>query len=169
MQDSFLEGIKLVGSVIGLASGVFLVYDRLFRNYPIIYLAVSDYWPALCLKNVTSETIVIDEIKITPDLLHARGSNDRKSRSQEKAEFFHPLPERDLSTLVVLKPSEERRFVLAHTKEEFGKLSNETVVRISCRWKNTRFPVPWPRHVKLWTKVKLMRDLHDAALAGKTT
>src|ERR1700722_17162700 len=99
MQDLFVEGIKLVGGMFGLASGAFLVYQRLSRNYPIIYLAVSGYWPALCLKNVTSETIVIDEIKITPDILHARGSNDQKSRSQEKAESLYPLAERTLNTL----------------------------------------------------------------------
>lgn len=72
-----VEIIKFVGSVAGLFTAGFLIYDRLIRSRPIAYLGVSDYKADLRFKSVTQETVIVDEIAITPpNYLRAVRAND---------------------------------------------------------------------------------------------
>jgi hypothetical protein len=34
-MDWFLESVKLIGAVLGIATAAFIVFDRVFRNRPI--------------------------------------------------------------------------------------------------------------------------------------
>jgi hypothetical protein len=72
-MDGFVETVKLVGAISGMATALFIVYDRLFRDRPIFALHAKHYVASgrendvyLRIKNVTDEDIVIDEISITP-------------------------------------------------------------------------------------------------------
>jgi hypothetical protein len=43
MVNDMVENIKFVGAVVGLLSGAFLIYDRLLRDCPIVYLGPKEF------------------------------------------------------------------------------------------------------------------------------
>jgi hypothetical protein len=55
LLEGIIEAVKFFGGLSGLASGAFLVYDRLLKNQPLIFLVAQEYKAALRLKNVAQE------------------------------------------------------------------------------------------------------------------
>src|SRR5947209_7923272 len=90
MLDSLIEVVKFVGGLGGLASSAFLVYDRLLRDRPAAFLVPADFHVHLLLRNTASETIVIDEITITPPILVLHRPNDLMTAQQAKAAVWYP-------------------------------------------------------------------------------
>lgn len=43
MWAELFDGIKMIGSLVGLFTGGFLIYDRLIRSRPVAYLGVSEF------------------------------------------------------------------------------------------------------------------------------
>jgi hypothetical protein len=167
--DSIIELVKFVGGLGGLASSAFLVYDRIYRYRPAAFLIPADYKTNLRFKNIAAETIVIDEIVITPPMLTVATANDLVTRNEERAAVMYPTMEdnkRLEGIFVVIKPTEERTFAL-HRFADFETADGNTVIAIRCRWRNTRKPFPIPRYVRVKTTVKEVRDLREASLAGK--
>ncbi|MBR0789886.1 hypothetical protein JQ631_12445 [Bradyrhizobium manausense] len=172
MTLDVVEIIKFVGGVAGLCTAGFLIYDRLVRSRPITYLGVSDYKADLRLRNVTKETVIIDEISITPkDFLRAARANDLITKNEERQKAFYPTTAgkddaRFLGEFVILKPDEERRFSL-HRFASFEHAKDDEKLVIRCRWENTRTPWFTKRYVKVRTTVGRVKKLVDAAAAGK--
>ena len=171
MLTDIVEVIKFVGSLAGLATAAFLIYDRLIRSRPVVYLGVSDFKADLRFKNVTSETIIIDEIKITPDYLRAARANDLITPNEERQQSFYPTSAgkddpRFEGNFVFLKPSEERHFAL-HRFGGFEQAPADEMIVIRCRWESTRRPWFTKRYVNVRTSVEKIRKLVDAAAAGK--
>ena len=72
MDNSWVEGFKLVGSAAGIISGAFLVYDRFVRNRPQAYLAKDSHHRHqvdLVLNNAANETLIVDETSVAPNVL----------------------------------------------------------------------------------------------------
>jgi hypothetical protein len=167
-----VEIIKFVGSVAGLFTAGFLIYDRLIRSRPIAYLGVSEYKVDLRLKNVTPETIIVEEITITPpDHLRAARANDLITANEDRQKVFYPdsagkNDPRFVGEFVMLKPQEERKFSL-HRFAAFELAKDDEKVVIRCRWENTRRPWFTKRHVTVRTTVGKVKKLVDAAAAGK--
>lgn len=170
--DPIIELVKFVGGLGGLASSTFLVYDRVYRYRPSAFLIPADYKTSLRFKNVAAETIVIDEIVITPPMLTVARANDLVTRNEERAAVMYPTTtskedkERLEGTYVIIKPMEERTFAL-HRFADFENADGCTAIIIRCRWKNTRKPFPIPRYVRIKTTVKEVHNLREASLAGK--
>ena len=92
MLDSSIELVKFVGGLGGLPSSAFLVYDRIYRNRPSAFLIPADYKTNLRFRNVAAETVIIDEIIITPPMLTAARANDLVTRNEERAAVMYPTP-----------------------------------------------------------------------------
>jgi hypothetical protein len=173
MWTELFDAVKSVGSPVGLASGGFLIYDRLIRSRPIAYLGTSDYKVDIRLKNIANETIIIDQIKITPDYLQAARANDLITHNEERQKAFYPTmagkdDPRFEGEFVLLKPLEERKFPL-HRFGHFEKApANEKVV-IRCRWENTRRRWFMARYVTVRTTADKVRNLVEVAATGKIT
>jgi hypothetical protein len=63
--DVLIEAVKLVGGLVGLASGGFIVYDRVTRGRLIPFLVPTKLDVQPCLRNVTRETLIVDEFAIS--------------------------------------------------------------------------------------------------------
>jgi len=171
MWAELFDGIKSFGSLVGLFTGGFLIYDRLIRSRPVVYLGVSDFKADLRFKNVTNETIIIDEIKITPDYLRAARANDLITANEDRQKVFYPETAgkddpRFGGNFVMLKPQEERKFALHRLGGLEQAPAHEKVV-IRCRWENTRRPWFTKRYVKVRSTAGKVRKLVDAAATGK--
>jgi hypothetical protein len=171
MVAEFVDAVKLIGALAGLASSAFLVYDRLFRERPILFLFPGDFKVNIRIKNISEETIIIDEIVIKPPGLTVARANDLITKNEEVQLSFYPSTAgkddpRFQGNFIVLKPTDVRTFAL-HRFAEFENADDKTRVTIRCRWQNTRKLWPIPRYVRIKTTVKQVRGLQDAAYAGK--
>jgi hypothetical protein len=61
-----VEAIKLLGGLSGIASAAFLIYDRFFHDRPLVYLLHEQRFVHLVMSNSSLETIIIENIEITP-------------------------------------------------------------------------------------------------------
>jgi hypothetical protein len=171
MFEEVIEGIKFVGAIVGLLSGAFLLYDRVFRWRPVVYLGPKEFHAHIFLRNVSEETIVIDEVVFRPDFLKIGRANDLITRNEEMQKSFYPdeagkNDPRFEGNYIVLKAFEERDFAL----DRFGGFEaaeDDVAVTIRCRWENTRKPWPLARHVTVRTTVGKLKKLREAAVAGK--
>jgi hypothetical protein len=171
MLGEALDAIKLIGALGGLASSAFLVYDRLVRYRPLAFLCPGDFKANIRIENIAKETIVIDEIVISPPILTVARANDLITRNEERQLSFYPSradknDPRFQGHFVVVKPMSERTFAL-HRLADFENAADGTRVKIRCRWHNTRRPWPIARYVGIKTTVKQVRGLQDASFAGK--
>ena len=82
MLSEITEAVKFFGGLSGLASGIFLVYDRLFRDQPIAFLVPCKYKAGLRLKNIAKETIIIEAIDVTPPNLQVHRANGLACRER---------------------------------------------------------------------------------------
>jgi hypothetical protein len=65
----FVEAVKFIGGLSGLASASFLIYDRLVRFRPTVFFRPSNNHVCLAIKNTMPETLVIDQITVAPAYL----------------------------------------------------------------------------------------------------
>lgn len=164
-----IKALTFVGSLSGLASVGFLAYDRLIRFRPSVFLIPKDYKTHLRINNVANETIIIDDVTITPPrLLQVVRANDLITASEEKQVAFYggagrKLPE---GVYLVIKPLDQRTASL-HRLEGFESADGAKTVEIRCRWRNTRQSVMWSRYVRVKTTVKDIRDLTEAAMTKR--
>jgi hypothetical protein len=172
MWAELFDGIKTFGSLVGLATGGFVIFDRLISSRPFVYLGVSDYKVDLRFRNVTLETIIIDEIRITPlNCLRPALANDLITSNEHRQQLLYPTmadkgEPRFEGNFVMLRPQEERKFALHRFGGfEQGKAGEKIVIR--CRWENTRRPWFTNRHVTVRTTVGKVKKLVDAAATGK--
>ena len=146
--DFVIESVKFIGGLGGLASAAFLIYDRIFRYRPSVFLIPANYKPNLRFRNVAAETIIIDEIIISPPILRVARANDLVTRNEESAAVMYPSSDdnkRLEGIFVVIKPMDERMFAL-HRLADFENAAGNTSIAIRCRWRNTRKPFPINRY-----------------------
>ena len=168
MLEDSIELFKLVGSFGGFASAIFLIYDRVVRLRPSIFLGPKDYKTNLHIKNIADETIIIDEVKIDPPFLIVHGGNDLVTEGEEKAAILYPSQPRRMPdrVLIVVKASSERSFAL-HRLADFENAGAKSTIKIRCRWRNTRGSFPWARYVWLKTTVEDVRNITEASVTHK--
>jgi hypothetical protein len=115
--DAVMEWVKLVGGLGGLASSGFLIYDRIWRLRPIVYLQPQKGSVYLRVRNVASETLVIDRIDVSPKVfaISMRGNKDDfLSRVDASVDaMFGTETDGESRTFSVLGPLEERSFQLS--------------------------------------------------------
>jgi hypothetical protein len=145
-----VEWVKLVGGLGGLASSGFLIYDRIWRLRPIVYLQPQKGSVYLCVRNVANETLVIDRIDVSPKVfvISMRGNKDDfRSRLDASVDaMFETETDGESRTFSVLDPQEERSFQLNALKE-CDALKSDDTIRIRCVWRTTRRPWPIRRTV----------------------
>jgi hypothetical protein len=169
--EEVFDAVKLIGALGGLASSAFLVYDRLYRYRPIVFLCLADFKVNIQIKNTAEETIVIDEILVRPSILTVARANDLITKNEERQMAFYPSSadkdgERFQGNFVVVKPLAERMFPL-HRLGAFESADGRTRIKIRVHWYNTRKPWPLRRYTTIRTTVKRVRSLQDAAYTGK--
>lgn len=167
------DGLKSVGSIVGLLTGGFLVYDRVIRSRPMVYLGASEYKADLRIKNATDQTVVIDEIVVTPSSISVARANDLITHNEERQVAFYPTTAgkndpRFEGNYVFLKPQEERKFAL-HRFGDFEQAKDDDKVVIRCRWESTGRPWFTARYVTVRTTIGKVRKLIDVAATGKVS
>jgi hypothetical protein len=80
-----VEAIKLLGGLSGIASAAFLIYDRFFHDRPLVYLLHEQRFVHLVMSNSSLETIIIENIEITPSGILRVAWGAKGSLSQNQA------------------------------------------------------------------------------------
>jgi hypothetical protein len=146
-----------VGSLGGLVSAAFLIYDRTIRWRPVCYLCPvpEDFRVHLRIRNVASETVFIDAISITPQRLEIV----LKSEVEAAAALIRP---RDVvqDRSMVIGPSEEKSIPLTF---QLQGLFDSAPIKLKVYWRTTRWSWPLRRCVRIKTSPKDIQRLFDAA------
>jgi hypothetical protein len=144
-----MEWLKLVGSIGGLASSGFLIYDRIWRLRPIVYLQPHDFKVHLRIKNTADEALIIGRITVSPKVLSI-AMNDGENAALLSIVEAITAGEGGGRSFLVLGPQEERSFRLtALTAADAQKVDDR--IRIRCDWRSTRKPWPFTRSVTVTT------------------
>jgi hypothetical protein len=161
----FLEILKTVGALGGIASSAFLVYDRLVRSRPYAYLRPSKYSVEVVVKNVTNYVVIVDEIGVSPAVVGLKKNEDTLSILQTIARPWYPTRsnEKAQKVFMLLYPLEERGFGVLRLKH-FDAMDDKAKIVIRCSWRNTRKPFPMKRSIKVHTTAGDIRKLSDVAL-----
>jgi hypothetical protein len=147
----FLEAFKVIGSIGGVASAIFLVYDRLMHGKPLAYIK-SEYTTAhLAVKNITEETMIIERIQVEPGIVDISSDTSVEATAEtlEDDGFFK-----------VLGPGEERLFRIQR-RDGFHTARDEQAITMWVVWRHTRFTLPFDRSVKIKTTVGNLLRLGD--------
>jgi hypothetical protein len=166
--DSIIEAVKFFGGLGGLASSAFLTYDRIFRFRPTAFLLPVQYKTSVRFKNIAAETIIIDEIVVTPPIVKVMRANDLQTANEDRSDVWYPSAKKEKPDVVfiVIKAMDERTFAL-HRSAEVENSDGKRVIKIRCRWRNTRKPFPFARHVTIKATVEDIQNLREASLANK--
>lgn len=144
-----VEWLKLIGSIGGLASSGFLIYDRLWRLRPTVYLQPYDFHVYLRIKNTADEALIIDRIAISPKVVSI-AMNDGQNAALLSIVEAITRGETGSRSFLVLGPEEERSFRLVSLNVA-DKLKEDNKIRIRCDWRSTRKPWPFTRSVTVTT------------------
>lgn len=169
VANYIIDALKFLGVLGGLASPVFLIYDRVYRHRPTPFLFPAEFKTNLRIKNVAAETIIIDEIVIDPPVLKVARANDLFTDSEDKASSMYPTmkgPRTPEGVYIIIKPEEERTFAL-HFLADIETQDGADRIAIRCRWSNTRKPYPFRRYVKIRPTVEMVRNMKEASFARK--
>jgi hypothetical protein len=62
-----IEGIKLVGAIVGIMTGMFILYDRILRVRPVVSLSPDGSGSfVLRVANLTEEEVLIEDVEMLP-------------------------------------------------------------------------------------------------------
>lgn len=101
-MEKFIAGITFIGSMVGLATGLFVLFDRLFKGRPVAYFTVrgegEQKEAVVSINNIGQHDIVILSVKCDPQVY-----------------FF--VKEVETRDLIKGAMGEVPSFILAHGKE----------------------------------------------------
>lgn len=163
-MNDLIEIIKALGIVGGIASSVFLIYDRFTRAQPTVSLRPHDANVRLQLFNNANEPIIIDRIEAMPHVIGFSKADDTHSLVEAAATAVYPKNSEAPKIFVMVGPLEKRDFGIMRMAE-FEKLSPEAKITIRVYWRNTRKPLPFDRHVKAVTTVGDLKRIREIAFA----
>ena len=66
-MSELAETIKPVGSLVGLATGLFVVIDRLFSHRPLVAWSRIEHSVIISVRNVATESLIVERIQVRPD------------------------------------------------------------------------------------------------------
>lgn len=158
----WLEVFKVVGSAAGLISSGVFAYDRLMRIRPEVFLSVGEY-PGnidLTVKNVSNETLVVDEVGVSPNIL-GLAKDDSVEGIVTAVMNRNELGSASVrEVFLVFKPLEEKQLkVVMFQKLDELPAAQKVLIRLS--WRTTRDRLPIKRCVTLRTSVSDLRFLRD--------
>jgi hypothetical protein len=157
----FLEAVKFIGGLSGLASGSFLIYDRLVRFRPTIFFRPFENSVYLVVKNTMPETLVIDQITVAPAYLGIALGHDLHSTLKTFYEAQRPN-EQASQVFVAVDPLSEKMCRLLKLKD-FDDLLGSTKIKIRCQWRDTRRSFFLKRNVSVSTTVMDVLRLQAAS------
>jgi hypothetical protein len=160
MADAgWFEGIKTVGSLVGLLTGMFVVFDRFVRNQPIVDVRPVHNAPQLelVITNVSNRSIVIRGIECQPDALAAAYGDNIDATVRAAA----GLPARAL-----MAPQEKKVFIVI-TRPTWDGLPTDMPVSIVVRWSFTgstwlpQIPIRWRSSVEAVNELRKLPRKKD--------
>jgi hypothetical protein len=140
-----IEAIKLVGSIVGLLTGIAVFYDRMARGRPIASLTTTTRGAqngCIRISNVSDYDIAIIDATVKPAIYFL--TEDMEAKTLLEGAFGH-------RPYFMLRPREEKEFVIALVVKD-GKAIEEpvgdacVVFRISWRRGNAT----WIPQVPVW-------------------
>ena len=136
-EQGMVEDIKLLGSIVGLMTGVFVLFDRWIRGRPLAWIGRSRVRGHLSLyvRNIAPIDILITRISVSDSFKIAKDDTIRGIASAMSSEDFTE----------VIAPEEVREFPLLRYPE--GQDEKRIHVKISWRKSDSTWWQP-KRHVK---------------------
>lgn len=154
-----VEGIKLVGAIVGLGTGGFVLVDRLWQGRPHVSWLRLDDTIGVSIRNVSNEAIFIENVVVEPPGWALAWSNDLHDTVESAARAIRFVGEEEPPLSFFLSEGEERVFhvVSSASFDEHRGMA----VRVSWRYCRTRWlpqvSVKLNADSKLYSKMKLAR------------
>jgi hypothetical protein len=141
MEVGLWDTIKSIGSIGGLVSAGFLVYDRLVKDRPIINLSNTTgvggkKWPAFQIVNPGRTPIIITSVRITPKILKWYDFDSEKGDNFLR--YMYGLND----YLCIIQTGEFRKFHV-EPYEDLPSLELYTSVEIVVGWRRLDRPRRW--------------------------
>jgi hypothetical protein len=137
-----VETLTLVGSVVGLATGIFTVWDRWVRGRPLAWVTAErviagKFEAAVCIKNPGPGDVLIQEVRVYPKTPQIYGvAKDHSLRG-----ITSSLSGTDVN--VLLRPDEERLLPIIELPKDLDK-----PLDTSSRW--VCFLIYWCKTSSTW-------------------
>jgi hypothetical protein len=158
MDNGLVEGFKFAGSVAGILSGAFLIYDRFVRDRPQAYLAKDGRDIDVVLKNAANETLIVDEIGVAPNVLGLAPGHEIKDIVPVIVRRGEDVAESKRRCFFPIEPLGELKFGVVRF-DAFKQLKNDHRITVRLKWRNTRFVLSFARNVKVRTTAGDIRKL----------
>ena len=160
-MPDIVELLKLVGGVFGLATGLFVVADRLLLFRPHVTWGRTEHNVCVVVRNVAQETIVFEKIVVQPDgwALAWGGSLRDTIEAAAKAIKFENEDAKPMT--FVLSADSERSFDVVSSSNVD---SNGSGPQIIIHWRFCRdrwlpqLPVKLSADARFWNTLKNARS-----------
>jgi hypothetical protein len=151
-----LEVIKILGSIVGLLTGGFIVYDRFLRFRPVIWLRPMTFRRIeLHVRNLADEDLLVEEIGVRPpSVTVAVGSEVGDTVRAAAGQPFS----------IIIPAKADMGFPIV-TRPEFDTLPDETRLSFKLRWSLASSRWIWQKPVVLRVSRGQFRRLNDATPA----
>jgi hypothetical protein len=142
MAFDLVETIKLIMGLSGLASGTYLIYDRIICFRPTVSFRPHDNAVNLVIRNAMPESLIVDSVTITPPYLcvHSRrdlGETLTKIKAGVEARGKDAHTSHDF---LIIDPLTEKLFPLIWVVSK-DNLSPRASIKVRCLWRSTGRPL----------------------------
>lgn len=129
-----VESVKLVGALVGLLTGFFVVADRVLLHRRIVTWHRTEHNVGVSIKNSANESVLIEDILVSPDGWAVAWSNERGDTVETAARAIKFEGEEPDPISFVLPADGERTFFTVRREQTLP----DQDVKIRVRWRSCR-------------------------------
>jgi hypothetical protein len=150
-----IETIKLVGSIVGLLTGIAYFYDRMVKGRPIASLSIARHGPrkiaCVRISNVSNHDVAIIDVTVAPQSVYVLTEDLETKTLLEGAAGQRPY--------FMLKPREEKMLVIAPLFKDGAVIADTTDMRVKFRisWRSGNATWLPQIPVLIWTSTSTIR------------
>ena len=124
--DYWIEAVKMVGSIAGLVTFVFVAFDRLLRDHPVVFLTSSKNGLLVGVNNISDEDMLVQAIDVHPkNVLNAAKENELRDTILGSA---------NMPFMSIIPAKKKAEFPLLML-EDYDILPNSTMIRVVVTWR----------------------------------
>ena len=159
-ENSIIETLKSVGSIVGLITGAFVVFDRFIRNQPFLSFEPresNDKSIELRVHNVADEGLLIQRIVVEPRQLAAFAFGENVRATIEAAASMHNDDSR-----IAFVPAQSTSLLPMIVYSEWNNCPEDTKLNVVVHWRPSSSRFFWTRPIKICRTVGELKGLEKA-------
>ena len=160
VEDGLFEIVKSVGAIVGLVTGGFVVFDRMFRHRPYLSFrprGVTQSSIDLLFHNAADEGLTIERVKVVPSVFSVAFGDDLRSTVEAAA-----TPQYGDDRTAFVRSNSVVALPLI-TFSEWDSASNNLKVVITVKWRSCSSRHLWNRPISITRTVGEIKRLEKSA------